>query len=272
MENERSDRAFVNDDSSLSFISETVSYILSMKEEYARISGASQPGVLENRPPSDEAEVSDGEGCQPVMAQIRQISGLDVKKGISLSGGSIKAYVDLLRLSWRVFGDAINKMRNFIGQDIRSFTIEIHGTKSALFNIGADDLGNLANEIETTAKAGMTDCCAELYDGFEVRLTSFRDELGAILIGDRDEPREAGNADVLMSELIKAGMACEKYDTAGALEIMIPLSRLEYTDGQWCAGMEKRLARIICLLENIEYDEARADITSIIGELESGGR
>jgi HAMP domain-containing protein/HPt (histidine-containing phosphotransfer) domain-containing protein len=271
MENERSGGTFVNDDSSLSFISETVSYILSMKEEYIRI-GASQSEVLEDGSRNGAADAADDEGGQPIVAQIRRISGLNVKKGLSLSGGSMKTYIELLRLSWRVFGDAIDKMRNFIGQDTRSFTIEIHGTKSALFNIGADDLGNLAKEIETTAKTGMTDCCAELYSDFERKLNSFRDELGTILIEKKDEPREAGDADVLLGELLKARTACEKYDTAGALEIIVPLSRLEYAGGQWCSEIEKRLARIIYLLENIEYDEARAKITAIIGEMEGGGQ
>jgi HAMP domain-containing protein/HPt (histidine-containing phosphotransfer) domain-containing protein len=255
--------AFAHDDTCLAFISDTVSYILTQKETYSGsiVSPQEEAGEPSKKyggggpAPKVETEPPDGKtGDMQAVSGARDIAGLDVDRGIRLIGDSQEQYVKLLQVSAKVFGDAVGKMRNFLAGDIRSFAIEVHGTKGALFNIGANDLGELAQELETSAKTDDLKFCRERYPVFEAKLISLKESLDWVVNKDVG-PRETGNLELLAGELVKARLCCENYDSFSALDIINPLARLEY-EGPKGEETGKTLWKIVDLLEALEYENA----------------
>jgi HPt (histidine-containing phosphotransfer) domain-containing protein len=189
------------------------------------------------------------------------ISGLDVETGISMIGGSEEHYTELLEVSAKSLSTSLEKLETFLLEDLRRFEIEVHGTKGALLNIGAKELGEKALELENAAKNDDAEACYALYAGFSKSLRSFVLELAAIVTKDAG-PREQGDPEALASGLRRARECCEFFDSFTAIDILSPLARFRYDvpDGP---RIEGALDRLIALLENLEYDEALKEIASM---------
>jgi len=81
-----------------------------------------------------------------------EIEGLDVEKGIMLSGGQSGNFLEILGVFYE---DGYNKWEDIKKHintgDIPMFTVGVHAIKGALANIGADELSEMARALE---KAG----------------------------------------------------------------------------------------------------------------------
>jgi HAMP domain-containing protein/HPt (histidine-containing phosphotransfer) domain-containing protein len=269
---------FVHYDDALVFISDTISYILTQK--------AGVP-VLTDRPPADltlehaelhgdspgQAELESAE--PPVVQAARSVEGLDVDRGISLVGGMEDQYGELLRISAKVFAEGIQKMRSQYIADLPGFAIRVHGMKSALYNIGANELADAAKKLEFAAKEGEAAFCKEAYPVFEERLAALTRELTEVT---RIEAGEGGPGSIpeLRAVLEKALEACLKFDAIYAGEIIAPFT--EFTWEPENIGTDVKA--VVEALENIDYDEAEVLITSLINKIDepdggfqdSGGR
>jgi len=83
------------------------------------------------------------------IALLRQVDGLDVTSGLKTLANSAPAYLRILRSFVKMVNNEQGKMENFLQQnDLDNFRIAIHGYKSALANIGALSLSDLARELE----------------------------------------------------------------------------------------------------------------------------
>jgi HPt (histidine-containing phosphotransfer) domain-containing protein len=83
------------------------------------------------------------------------IEGIDTAQGIEALGGDEPLYREVLS----AFCDDIVMYRASIlgypnSTPLTSFITSVHGFKSAALNVGANDVGNLAAEIEKAAKSG----------------------------------------------------------------------------------------------------------------------
>jgi HPt (histidine-containing phosphotransfer) domain-containing protein len=163
----------------------------------------------------------------PIIAGARKISDLDVDMGVSLIGGSQARYAELLKLSKRVLSASIQKLGEFLPGDLRGFAIEAHGTKGALFNIGARELGEQAQKLENAAKEEDAETCVALYECFRESLSGFTERLAAIMAEDA-EPREPGSLETMAAELPKAKARRLAFDSFAALDILSPLARRRY--------------------------------------------
>jgi HAMP domain-containing protein/HPt (histidine-containing phosphotransfer) domain-containing protein len=267
-----------NDDECLIFISETISYILSQKEAYGEsLDGApandirTGNGLPESETPNDPPPVpvsppSERIADLPIVARARNIAELDVDRGVSLVGGSQEHYVELLTVSVKALNTTLGRLKDFLPDDLRNFAIEVHGIKGALFGIGAGSLGDFAQEMETAARDGKAELCQERFVDFERKLTAFRGELDAILTAEK-APRMAGSLEYLRDELERAKVYCENYDSFSALDIVNSLACLEYD-----CDSELEPAKILCdiagTLENLEYENAMAEISRMLAFLE----
>ncbi|MCL2320412.1 MAG: ATP-binding protein, partial [Treponema sp.] len=92
-----------------------------------------------------EAPVSNDADAGKAIA----IDGLDVDRGILLSGGEIGEYAETLALFYQ---DGIEKLDQLSGSlesgDLQLYTIYVHGLKSAAANIGAGELSEAAKALE----------------------------------------------------------------------------------------------------------------------------
>jgi HPt (histidine-containing phosphotransfer) domain-containing protein len=271
MEGDEATGPLIHDDSALLFISDTISYILTKKEACARLSGMEADEIQrkeEEAAPMEERGAPRG-GLSPegrVLQAARGVKDLNVEKGLLLIGGAGEHYADLLRISAKVFDEGTRKMRALLQSDIAGFAIEAHGMKGALYNIGADDLGDRAKKLEFAAKGNDKAACLKAYPDFEARLSAFAQKLALITVEEHRE-KSAGRIKDLYEALPGAMSACEKFDSLLALKILTPFRRSSYSQNE---SIEKSLQKITDLLENIDYDAAFTELTALMACLTNG--
>lgn len=86
------------------------------------------------------------------QAENVEIPGIDVYKGIAQCGMSLENYIEILKLVVRDGSKFIQNIDGTIGENMVNYKIGVHGIKGMLFNIGADECGNMAKELENAAK------------------------------------------------------------------------------------------------------------------------
>ncbi|MDR1379189.1 MAG: response regulator [Synergistaceae bacterium] len=115
---------------------------------------------------------------QEVKVETLKIEGLDVAKGILMTGGSEAGYREVLDIYRRDVKERWTVLREYLVPDslekgLSLFVIQVHALKSASASIGAQALSQEAAELETLGRAGdVTE--------IERRLPSFLDNLSTI--------------------------------------------------------------------------------------------
>jgi len=98
--------------------------------------------------PAGTTAADDAAANTGLLKQVEKIEGLSVQTGLDRIG-QWDIYEKLLRLTVREFANHVQKLNDFFAKgDLRSFCIEVHGLKSALANIGAEDLSAQARDME----------------------------------------------------------------------------------------------------------------------------
>jgi hypothetical protein len=253
---------FVSDDEHLVFISKTVSYILSQKE--ARIQGPVSPN-----PPDEPGKLSPGSpeetestGDLPLVAAARGIDGLDVDRGLALSGDSQENYLRLLRISAACLESNIRRAGELLESgNLRDFAIEVHGMKGALYNIGANAPGDMAFDLETDGKGGDYERSLSKFPSFTALISSFLTLLRRALADDGTKTE--GRVEELASALPRARDACAKFNMFAALDIITPLAKFTYDP-----DIDAVLRKIEDMMHAMEYDDAINSISELTGMLE----
>jgi HAMP domain-containing protein/HPt (histidine-containing phosphotransfer) domain-containing protein len=258
----------IHNDDALIFISDTISYILTRKEAHPalvdrRFSEPPEQSENETETETGLAGKNEPEPDEPavklsLLEAARNVKGLDVDRGLSLIGDMEDQYGELLRISAKVFSEGIRKMQSQYAADLPGFAIEVHGMKSALYNIGATELGDAAKKLEFAAKGGDAALCREEYPVFEERLDALTRELAAVT---RVEPGEAGEGspEELGAALEKILEACRNYDAIQAEKIIAPFTALTWEPENIGADVDA----VAEAVENIDYDEAEVRIAAL---------
>jgi CheY-like chemotaxis protein/HPt (histidine-containing phosphotransfer) domain-containing protein len=171
--------------------------------------------------------------------------GVDVRKGISLTGGSADGYVKVLLVLKRDIRDRLGSLAAIPGAaELPGFTIQVHALKSATLSVGAADVSQAALELETAGKAG---------DGAAVRekLPLFREKL---------ETLTAALEEVLGG----AALSGEGADGAAEERIAAHLPRLEKLK----AGLlEEQIGVVDAILKELELLPFDRKTHDLIGEI-----
>jgi signal transduction histidine kinase/DNA-binding response OmpR family regulator len=122
-----------------------------------------------NAPENDEKAQAAEEAVFP------EIVGVHVSAGLARIGGSPRRYLELLEMFHRDATVAFPSLETQPDDaSLRSFTTQVHGLKSALANIGADDLSHAATLLEKACRE------ADL-SMIRVALPPFRKELKTLM-------------------------------------------------------------------------------------------
>jgi signal transduction histidine kinase/DNA-binding response OmpR family regulator len=81
------------------------------------------------------------------------IPGLDIKKGLERFGESSDAYLTVLRSYYTNTSAIIDQLKQIKADTIHEYGINVHGVKSSSYSIGADEVGNMAEQLELAAKS-----------------------------------------------------------------------------------------------------------------------
>jgi HPt (histidine-containing phosphotransfer) domain-containing protein len=86
---------------------------------------------------------------------LPEIEGVDTLKGIRLTGGTVEYYYETLATFYTDGRERINEIKQCVEtNDLPMFSIHVHALKSAVANIGADELSKLAYALELAAQNG----------------------------------------------------------------------------------------------------------------------
>jgi len=195
-----------------------------------------------------------------------EIDGVDVKKGISISGGTIAFYLETLAVFYEDGLERMKLVKECIETgNVALYTTYVHALKSALFNIGASMLSESAKALELAGERKDMTFIEKNNTEFLTALETLLGKINDCLQVQTEIIKEGGdesvNAEMFKSELGRLKTAIDVMDGGAMTEAVNNLQKLAYT--------EKFAAVIRSILNNIllaEYDEVEALIDSLIRE------
>ena len=189
------------------------------------------------------------------------IEGIDINKGIKLTGGKIDYYFEALISFHSDVLDRLKLLDKYIREgNIKEYTTIIHALKSAGANIGANEVSKLAEDLE---HAGInndltfieennnffTNKAGELVENIGVALKAYAAH--NMTIAQNDVNSGQSNDEVIQKELNSLKTALETIDIGSINKTVDELMRLARTED------EKKIIREISQhILLFEYDEA----------------
>ena len=192
------------------------------------------------------------------LALLRRVKGLSVDSALDAMSGLEDVYVDTVKLTLRLLPERLEKMDKFIESDIKAFTVEVHGLKSVMKNIGAAELGNSAASLERAALENNISTVKEYYPPFRAGLVELKESLNGVLQLETGDTKESADKSSLIQVIADAKAAAESFDRDSALEIITPCSEFSY-----CAVTDELLQKIIFALEAFDCEEALENIIKL---------
>ena len=192
-----------------------------------------------------------------------EIAGIDVKKGIKMSGGSIANYKRILGIFKRDGHLKLEEIKSCLETDnLPLYVTHVHALKGAGANIGADRLAETAQTLETAGKQEdlvfVHTHTVKLLSALEALLH----QIGAALAED-NAAKENGDLDLsaLPGFLSQLAAALDSVNPRAIKEAVKNLQPFDHA-----AGIGETVTSILQNTLVGEYDEAAALISSLIGE------
>ncbi|MDE5742193.1 MAG: response regulator, partial [Oscillospiraceae bacterium] len=121
-----------------------VSYVSTKKQTSNYDDSLELLGIIDEAPKS----VSDS-----VQADEFLIPNVDVRAGLALCGGSAEAYIAVMKTFTETARESILRIENYAqNRNYKDYTIEVHGLKSSSLSIGANELSEMARQLEMAGR------------------------------------------------------------------------------------------------------------------------
>jgi CheY-like chemotaxis protein len=120
----------------------------------------------------------------PVIGAPLAIEGVDTEKGLAMTGGSEKDYMEVLSIYCEDVAERLEIFRNPANEtDTAMLTVYFHALKSASASIGADALSKEAALLEAAGKSDDTAFIRERFAGFCEELERLKNRIEAVVRG-----------------------------------------------------------------------------------------
>jgi signal transduction histidine kinase/CheY-like chemotaxis protein len=118
----------------------------------------------------------------PEEGDALTIPGVDTRRGISMTGGTVAAYKQVLSLFRKDAQDRLPLLQSVPAADaLPSFVTQVHALKSAAGSLGAAEIAERAEKLEAAGKTGDMDYIRENLDGFAWHLGELAINIGVVL-------------------------------------------------------------------------------------------
>jgi HPt (histidine-containing phosphotransfer) domain-containing protein len=195
-----------------------------------------------------------------------EIEGVDVNKGLLLSGGAIKQYAEILAIYSKDGLQKINEIRECLEtKNTALYTVYVHGLKSASANIGAEELSDAAKALEAAGERGDLDFIEKHNGKFIAEFKKMLDNINASLFTynrNNEGGHELYNAELLGRELEKLKTALDELNIEVINEATGNLHQYMHTEG--IGAVIKEISECVLIAE---YDMAAALIETALKEL-----
>jgi signal transduction histidine kinase/CheY-like chemotaxis protein len=202
----------------------------------------------EDRPPAE-------------AARLPKIAGLDAAAGMARIGGSPGRYLNLLETFCRDVEAGIALLeREPQEADRHAFTTLAHALKSALANIGANDLSRSAAVLEKAGREADRSAIREKLEPFRGKLVELTARIGEFLASARSgEGKERADPEILAAlRRLREALAEKDFDAMDAA--------LEQAQSRPAGGkMRGALAEIADFVLTAEFEKAAETIDILLG-------
>jgi|GEM_PF-6089185 len=228
------------------------------------ISKASLVEILKKWLP-EQSELTDNTEShrEAYSEQIAKIAGeikeIDIESALKRVDYKNSILESSIRIMTRSLPEVVEKIDTYLYcNDIQNFTIEVHGAKGSLLNIGANGIAKLAEELEMRSKAGDIDFCVQNLPELNTQLLTLYEKLSKI-IEEQDKnspPKKKGDAGTLKKQIKEVKKHIENFKSDEAVHLIKKLT--EHTYGESTDLFLQKLSR---LMEEFQYDQAIELIT-----------
>jgi CheY-like chemotaxis protein len=163
------------------------------------------------------------QGAEGSAAPLPAIPGLDIQKGISMTGGTVPLYLQVVRLFRCDAEERLPFLQSAPEEaDLPKFITQVHALKSASASIGAAGISAMAAELEAAADAGdvgfVKECLPSFAESLAALVAGVRAWEGAEEHGPSSAAPDPAEAERLLHELAAALEAERAGDIDAALE------------------------------------------------------
>ena len=142
-----------------------------------------------------------------------KIAGIDVEKGIVMTGGQLDNYIDILRTYYENGCKKLDELKDSVDKiDMESYRVNIHALKGVSGSIGALEVSIAAGELEDAEIRGDLDFIQKNNPDFLNKLKTLLDNIYPVVLEDVNT--QAVNMEVLKSDLAKLKSAMIDCDLA----------------------------------------------------------
>ena len=135
-------------------------------------------------------EAAPGQRSRPLA-----IPGIDTERGISMVGGKVALYRQVLALFVKDAGERLPMLQSAPDATaLPAFVTQVHALKSASASLGAAEISAEAARIEAAGKAGDLALVRKSMSGFAGRLEELVKNISAVLESTNDCPQNEASA------------------------------------------------------------------------------
>ena len=191
-----------------------------------------------------------------------EIPGLNVQKGIAQCGMCMENYMEVLKLVVRDGNKFIQNIDGTIGGNMVNYKIEVHGIKGMLFNIGADECGDLAKKLENAASDKNSAYIRKNHGEFISRFRHLIDAINKYLTENGIMTENRDDTISFDGYVRKLQKAANEYDFPAIEAIKKDMEELSMSDHQ-----KEKYKMIRQMIEDTDIDDLQ-----IISDIICGGK
>jgi CheY-like chemotaxis protein len=202
-----------------------------------------------------------GQSAPPPDDHNMEIDGLDIDKGIIMTGGAVENYKRTLAVfTWDGLKKTDEIKKSLESDNLSLYTTHVHALKSAAANIGANELSNMAKELEMAGNQGDLQFIQAkndaLLSALELLIDKIRNTLKTDIFEKQIEPVDAA---LLQDGLIKLKTAIDDINP-GQINAAVNFLKQFETE----PGCRNKIGTIIQNTLVGEYDEALTAIHDLL--------
>jgi CheY-like chemotaxis protein len=216
--------------------------------------------------PAELIAAGEDGGGDDIDVRRFKIDGVDVEKGLAISGGKGAHYIRTITMFYEDGFEKIKEIRNcFETGDMQLYATHVHGLKSASASIGAAEVSEMAKALEAAYRENNRVYIDGHNTKFLMELEALLHNIGNLLSEvEAKTKKEGGNVDTeaLEAELSKLKKALENFDSETIDSATNALVEYEQT--------EHFGERVKGILQNVligEYDDALNLIDALLEKL-----
>ncbi|MDR0454140.1 MAG: transporter substrate-binding domain-containing protein [Deferribacteraceae bacterium] len=230
---------------------------LSKPIEIAKLDNMLKKWIPDEKQNKENGQIKNEKNSAPEI----KIEGIDVQVGLLMNGGITENYIRTLNVFCRDGWEKLDELKECIAKnDIKLYTIFVHGLKNALWNVGAKKLSDFAKTLENAGKNGTSMFIMEYNDLFLTELETLLQNISVVIAESNEEKIELdkNGADLLKESLTMLRAALENME---AEQINIIMKNLD--TGSWDKNSRELLNNLLQNILLFEYEKAIALIDAM---------